>query len=142
MTASYPYSILITHHDQCEREMLRQVVEDEGCQSILASSGEEALDVVQEKKVHLALVDMHLPTLSGLETLELVRQSGQVIPCILLTSETGEVIMRKAFRLRAFSVIPKPVRIKIVRGTVVKALVRIYGIQATNNPNPSSPTES
>ncbi|MGF1581344.1 MAG: response regulator [Gemmataceae bacterium] len=127
MTALHPYSVLITHHDPGEQEILRQVVESEGCQPVLASSGEEALDVVQEKPVHLALLDMHLPTLTGLETLKLIRQTGSVIPCILLTSETGEVIMRMAFRAKAFSVIPKPVRIRIVRGTVVKALIRVYG---------------
>ncbi|HMF15940.1 MAG TPA: response regulator, partial [Gemmataceae bacterium] len=74
MTAYKPYSILITDDDAGCREALRDIVEPEGFRTFLASSGEEALDIVREEPVHLALLDMHMPRLSGLETLELVRQ--------------------------------------------------------------------
>ena len=38
-------------------------MEPEGFRTLLASSGEEALDIVREADVHLALLDMHMPTL-------------------------------------------------------------------------------
>ena len=89
--------------------------------------GEEAIEIVQDAPIHLALLDMHMPTLTGLETLEIVRQINAVLPCILVTADATEGLMRQAFHARAFSVIPKPVSKHVVLYTVVRALVRVYG---------------
>jgi CheY-like chemotaxis protein len=122
-----PYSILITDDDLGCREALRSIFEPEGYRTLLASSGEEALDIVHEEPVHVALLDMHMPRLTGLETLQLVRQVNAVLPCILVTADANEVLIRQAFCARAYSVIPKPVSKNVVLYTVVRALVRVYG---------------
>jgi CheY-like chemotaxis protein len=127
MTATKPYSILITDDDPGCREALRDIIEPEGFRTHLASSGEEAVDIVREEPVHLALLDMHMPKLTGLETLELMHQINTVLPCILVTADATEQLMRQAFRARAYSVIPKPVSKNVVLYTVVRALVRVYG---------------
>ena len=56
-----PYSILITDDDPVARETLREIVAPQGYHTLMAESGEEALDLVREHEVHLALFDMHLP---------------------------------------------------------------------------------
>src|SRR5262249_32723991 len=122
-----PYSILITDDDPGCREALREIMEREGYRSVLAGSGEEALEISREERIDLALLDMHMPRLTGLETLQLLRQINAMLPCILLTAEASEVLMRQAFRARAYSVIPKPVSKNVVLYTVVRALVRVYG---------------
>ena len=126
-TAHRPYSILIADDDPGCRETLRDIVEREGYRSFLASSGEEAIEIVQEEPVHLVLLDVHMPTLNGLETLELVRQINAALPCILVTADATEKLMRQAFFARAYSVIPKPVSKNVVLYTVVRALIRFYG---------------
>ena len=125
--ASKPYSILITDDDSGSREALREIVEPEGYRTFLASSGEEAVDIVREEKVHLALLDMHMPRLTGLETVQLVHQIDECLPCILVTADATGDLMRQAFTVRAYSVIPKPVSKNVVLYTVVRALVRVYG---------------
>ena len=127
MTITKPYAILITDDDRDCREALRDIFEPEGFRTHLASSGEEALDIVHDQPVHLALLDMHMPRLTGLETLELVRQVNALLPCILVTADANEQLMRQAFQARAYSVIPKPVSKNVVLYTVVRALVRVYG---------------
>src|SRR5437868_4100610 len=122
-----PFSVLITDDDAGCREVLRDIFEPEGYRTLLASSGEEAVDIVRDEPVHVALLDMHMPRLTGLETLELVRQINQVLPCILVTGDSNETLMRQAFRARVYSVIPKPVSKNVVLYTVVRALVRAYG---------------
>ena len=124
---SQPYSILITDDDRGCREALCEIVEPEGFRALLASSGEEALEIIHAEVVHLALLDMHMPRLTGLETLELMRQENAVLPCILVTADATEGLMRQAFRARVYSVIPKPVSKNVVLYTVVRALVRAYG---------------
>jgi CheY-like chemotaxis protein len=122
-----PYSILITDDDSGSREALREIVEPEGFHTLLASSGEEAVDIVREKHVHLALLDVHMPRLTGLETVQLVHQINAILPCILVTANATEDLMREAFTVRAYSVIPKPVSKNVLLYTVVRALMKAYG---------------
>jgi CheY-like chemotaxis protein len=126
-TMTKPYSILITDDDPDSREVLREIVEPEGYRTYLASSGEEAVDIVREEDVHLALLDMHMPRLTGLETLQIMHQINALLPCILVTADATEDLMRQAFSVHAYSVIPKPVSKNVLLYTVVKALVKAYG---------------
>ena len=127
-TTTYkPYTILITDDDPSSRETLREIVEPEGYRTYLASSGEEALDIVRDEDVHLALLDMHMPRMTGLETLQLVHQIKGILPCILVTADATEELMRQAFNVRAYSVIPKPVSKNVLLYTVVRALMKAYG---------------
>jgi DNA-binding NtrC family response regulator len=142
---SKDYSILITDDDRSCREALREIMEPQGFHTLLASSGEEAVDIVRDEPVHLALLDMHMPTLTGLETLQLVRQVNAMLPCILVTADASERLMRQAIQARAYSVIPKPVSKNVVLYIVVRALMRFYGGRqgGETNPEPSgdSPQE-
>src|SRR5919197_3311428 len=121
------YSILIADDDRGSREALREIVEPEGFQTLLASSGEEALDIVRGQPVHLLMLDMNMPRLSGLETLQMLRQFDALLPAILVTGDPNERVVRQAYRVHAYSVIPKPVSKNIVLYTVLKALARFYG---------------
>src|SRR6516165_4580151 len=116
------YSILIADDDTNCRQALRDIMEPEGFRTLMASSGEEALDIVRESVVHLALLDMHMPTLTGLETLQLVRQIKGTLPAILITGDATESLIRQAYQMRFYSVIPKPVSKNVVLYTVLRAL--------------------
>jgi CheY-like chemotaxis protein len=120
------YSILITDDDRGCREALRDIMEPQGFRTFLASCGEEALDIAQDQDVHLALLDMHMPTMTGLEVLALLRQMRE-LPVILVTADATASVIRQAQQARAYSVIPKPVSKNVVIYTVVRALVRAYG---------------
>ena len=54
-TTPRPYSILITDDDIGCRQALRDIMEPEGYRTYLASSGEEAVDIVQQEPIHLAM---------------------------------------------------------------------------------------
>jgi CheY-like chemotaxis protein len=126
-TMETPYSILITDDDRDSREVLRDIVEPAGYRPVLASSGAEALDIVRDEPIHLALFDMHMPQLTGLETMQLVHQINELLPCILVTADATDDVMRQAFTVRAYSVIPKPVSRNILLYTMVRALMSAYG---------------
>jgi CheY-like chemotaxis protein len=125
MTLEHP-SILITDDDPAARETLREIFEPAGYRTLLAESGEEALDIVKQQDVHLALMDLHLPRLSGLETLMLVRQIKGVLPVILITAEQDENLLRRALSANAFCVLAKPVSKNVVIYVVTRALEKYY----------------
>ena len=126
-SSEHPFSVLIADDDLGCRETLREIIEPEGYRTLLASSGEEALDIVQHEPVHLALFDMNMRRLTGLETVQLAHQINAVLPCILVTADATEQLMREAFSVRAYSVIPKPVSPRMLLYTIVQALMRVYG---------------
>src|SRR6476659_567049 len=123
-TAPRPYSILITDDDRDCRETLRDIVEPQGYRTVLASCGEEAVEIVQAQLIHAVLLDMNMPTLTGLDTLRLVRQINMLLPCILVTADATDGLIRQALKEHAYSVIPKPVNKHLVLHTVVRALGR------------------
>jgi CheY-like chemotaxis protein len=125
MTLDRP-SILITDDDPAARETFREIFEPEGFTTLLAESGEEAIDIVQDHDVHCALMDMHLPKLSGLETINIVRQIKGVIPMILISAESDDNLLRKALSAHAFCVLAKPVSKNVVIYVVTRALEKYY----------------
>jgi len=121
-----PPTVLITDDDLGFREALRSVLEPQGLQTVLASSGEEALDIVRRQDVHLLLSDMHMPKLTGLETIRRVKAIKAILPCILLSADADASLVRQASRLRAFSVLAKPVSRHQITTIVNLALLGTY----------------
>lgn len=121
------YSILITDDDRGSREGLAGLLTDRGFQTLQASCGEEAIEIVRVELVHLVFFDMQMPRMTGLEALEQVRLLNDLLPAILVTADATRELIRQAFQAQVFSVIPKPVNKNIVLHTLARALSRAYG---------------
>jgi CheY-like chemotaxis protein len=119
-------TLLITDDDRDFRETLRGVFEPRGFSTWLAADGEEALEIVQRENVHLLLLDMHMPRLTGLETLQRVNQLRQTLPCILMSAGLDESLAEQARRAKAFSVLRKPVRFQVITNVVREAMRQMY----------------
>ncbi len=71
-------------------------------------------------------MDMHLPRLTGLETIRILRQIRGVIPMILVSAESDDDLLRKALSAQAFCVLAKPVSKHVVIYVVARALAKFY----------------
>jgi CheY-like chemotaxis protein len=121
-----PPTLLITDDDAGFRETLQVAFEPRGYHTLLAGNGEEALDIVQREKVHLVLLDVHMPRLSGLETLQRLREFRAGLPCILLSAQMDDLIIEQAKLAHAFSVLSKTVTVNQITSLVRLALQRTY----------------
>ena len=126
-TVEKPYSILITDDDPGSRGALRDIVEHEGYRTRQAASGEEAIDILRGEPIHLCLFDVHMPHMTGVEAVQIAHQINAALPCILVTADANEEVMRQAFHVRAYSVIPKPVSRNVLLYTMLRALMKVYG---------------
>ncbi len=126
MTLDRSYSILVTDDDPASRETFREIFEPVGFKTFLAESGEEAIEIVNRHDVHIVLMDMHLPKLSGLETMAIVRQIKGMLPMILISADQDEGLMRRALSAQAYSVLSKPVSQSMVIYIVRRALEKFY----------------
>lgn len=126
-------SLLITDDDPGYRGTLEGVFQPKGFRTLLAGDGEEALAIVQREQVHLVLLDIHLPKLSGIETLRRLKEQQALLPCILLSAHLDEMLIEQARLAQAFSVLPKSAPISQLMGTVFQALQRAYAWQGLNS---------
>ena len=126
MTGLTSYHLLITDDDPHVRETLREIVEPAGYRTFLAGSGEEAIDIFRQQDVHLALMDMHLPRLTGLETIEIARQIKGLVPTILISADQDEEILKKALSAHVYCVLAKPVSRNAVIYVVNRAIQKFY----------------
>ena len=116
-------SLLITDDDRDFRETLRDVFQPLGFRTLLAADGEEALEIVLKSEVHLVLMDMHMPRLTGLEAISQIKRIRSRLPCILISGQLDDEIPR---RVEAFDILAKPVSRAEVTHSVTKALEVTY----------------
>ena len=67
----------------------------QGHEPLTALSGKEALDILQTKKVHLAIIDQRLPDMDGLDLIARVKEIDNTIPSSLLTGH-GDAKLKEA----------------------------------------------
>lgn len=140
--------LLITDDDRDFRETVAGVLNDRGFETLQAGDGEEALDILRRHEVHLILLDMQMPRLSGLETIERMRELDLVgptatvalashhiqpifpLPWILISGALDDQLIARAKAASVFSVLPKPLRLPELTGAVAGALAQAYDWRA------------
>ena len=115
-------AILIVDDERGIRETLRAVLEDEGltCESV--ASGEECLRVIERRAFGCVLLDVWLPGIDGLETLERMRESGSDASVVMISGHGNIETAVRATKLGAFDFIEKPLSIEKTVLTVRNAL--------------------
>jgi CheY-like chemotaxis protein len=119
--------LLIGDDDRLLRETLDEVFRPRGFRTFLAADGEEAVSILRAQEVHVALLDVHMPKLGGLEAIRLVRQEKLLLPCILVSAEFDEAILQQARRLNVERFLPKPFSLQQVVRTVAEIILEKYG---------------
>jgi len=121
--------LLIADDDRDFRESIGEVFSRRGYSTRLAADGVEALEIVQESsRLHLILLDVHMPRLTGLEALERLRLDQLTdIPCILMSARMDEDIVQQAQQLKIASLLTKPFSLKALTMTVESVLRSSYG---------------
>ncbi|HKS25365.1 MAG TPA: sigma-54 dependent transcriptional regulator [Thermoanaerobaculia bacterium] len=115
--------VLIVDDEEVLRDVLETVLRREGFDVLLAASGEEALSVLDgDPDVDLAILDVMLPGISGIDTLRAVRISNPHLPVIVITAFSSIDGAIEAMKHGAFHYIPKPFKNEEVILTVNKAL--------------------
>ena len=125
MVSLKPYHLLLADDDAGFRETVRGIFEPHFL-LFEAESGEEAIDLVEHCRVDIALLDMHMRRLTGLETLRILKSRYEIAPCILITADASDDLRRDAIEADAYCVLAKPVRKIDLVTTVSSALVDVY----------------
>ena len=85
-------------------------LEDKGYEVIPVRSGNEAIDVLDERMVDIVFVDENMPGLSGLDTIELIKNKRKSLPIVMITKSEEERIMESAIGSNISDYLVKPVQ--------------------------------
>src|ERR1700684_2826146 len=107
-----PASILIVDDEVGIRESLGALLHDEGYEIATVDSGETCLEILEERRFDLILLDVWLPKRDGLETLDRV-QAREKPPVVLMIPGHGNIETAvRATKLGAFDFVEKPLSLE------------------------------
>jgi two-component system chemotaxis response regulator CheY len=104
-------NVLIVDDSSAIRTLIRSIVEDIGDTNVFeASTGFEALKTLPTQPIDLALIDINMPDINGLELTNFIKSSEQYkhIPVIIITTEASDDDKKKGLGLGAQAYITKP----------------------------------
>jgi DNA-binding NtrC family response regulator len=113
--------ILIVDDDPGQRSLLDSFLRSQGFETVLADSGERALEMLRAEKFSLMISDVRMPGLSGLETLRRARQQHAVLPVLLVTAYADIREAVGAMRDGALNYLAKPIDLDELLRTVQQA---------------------
>lgn len=119
--------ILVVEDDQNIREGVAGFLSEFGYTVIEAADGREALDRFKEYDISLAILDIKMPYLSGLEVLKEIRK-GSKLPVLMLTAFSDEEYKIDAYTNMADGYLEKPFSLPVLRARVDSLIERYYGV--------------
>jgi len=120
-------SVLITDDDADFRSVLCEALSRRGMNLRQAGDGDEALHIIENEQVHMVLVDLHMPRMTGIEVIRQLASRACKMPYVLMSAMMDEAIEREAAQMRAYRVLHKPVRLRQLDEVVCSGLADVYG---------------
>ena len=102
--------ILVAEDDAIMRESIIYMLKIDGYKVIIAENGREAMDIFQADIPDLVITDILMPFNSGLEFINVIRNSSPNVPVIVLSALDEEDTVMEAFNLGADDFLTKPVK--------------------------------
>jgi DNA-binding NtrC family response regulator len=115
-------AVLVVDDDQTACRLLQEVLVREGYLVAIAQSGTEALERADGALFDVALLDIRMPDLDGLEVLKAIRRANPEAVVIMMTAFGSIETAIEAIKQGAYDYISKPFRLDEVKLTVRRAL--------------------
>ena len=129
-----PRPTLLVVDDEEGPRLSLQVIFNDVFNVLVAEDGPAAVDIARTHRIDVAVLDIRMGGMSGLEVLERLRFIDPEIEAVMMTAFETTDTMRQALRLRACDYINKPFDVATMRASVAKALERrSLGSEIRNN---------
>lgn len=118
--------ILLVEDSATLRHAMRGYIVDAGHEPVIARSGEEALQLLENTPVDMIIMDVEMPGLNGFETTRLIREwlGGHWIPIIFVTGLNEDENYREGIEAGGDDYLIKPVSFMIIKAKI-RAMERI-----------------
>ena len=123
--------ILLVEDSATLRYTMEAYIKEAGHHSIVAESGEKAVQIVESDPIDMILMDVEMPGLNGFETTRLIREilQDQWIPIIFVSGKSDEDSFEEGIAVGGDDYLIKPVS-KVILQAKIKAMERIAMMRA------------
>lgn len=111
-------SLLVVDDEASVRRLLSKVFVQDGYEVLTASGGEEAIAIAKEKKVDVAIVDLKMPDLDGIETIRRIKNINPAMFFIVITAFGEMASVKEAAELGVFDYVTKPFDLEYIKHLV------------------------
>lgn len=110
--------ILIVDDEADLRTLLRHILTAQGYQITDAEDGEEAIELIKRQKFDIALLDIQMPNINGIQVLKYIKEHSPQTKAVMLTgyADLKHAMEAKEFGARDF--IGKPYKLEDVLSTI------------------------
>ncbi|MFP3913084.1 MAG: sigma-54-dependent transcriptional regulator [Desulfobacteraceae bacterium] len=115
-------TILVVDDEGSILQSLEGILSDEGYETVCVKSGTEALDKIEEAIPDLVLLDIWMPGLDGIKTLEKIKQSYPYVQVVMMSGHGNIETAVKATKMGAYDFIEKPLSLEKLLLAVKNAL--------------------
>jgi two-component system nitrogen regulation response regulator NtrX len=115
-------TILVVDDEASILQSLRGILSDEGYEVIEAKSGGEALEKIEEWIPDLVLLDIWMPGMDGIETLEKIKETYPYLQVVMMSGHGNIGTAVKATKMGAYDFIEKPLSLEKLLLSVNKAI--------------------
>src|SRR2546422_7707674 len=115
-------TILVVDDEENIRHTLRGVLADEGFEVLEAPDGRRALELLRHAAPRLAIVDVWMPEMDGIELVERMRNQAPGVPIIVISGHGTIETAVRVIRLGAFDFLEKPFQLDTLLRVVNRAL--------------------
>ena len=102
------FSILVVDDDNNTRRLIRTVLEAANYSVTAAADGEEALRLMDEKHIDLAILDVMMPKMDGLTFTRLLRETNNDLPILMVSAKQLPEDRKKGFLVGTDDYMTKP----------------------------------
>jgi CheY-like chemotaxis protein len=121
--------VLVVDDNRASRDLIRAILKSVRCDIIEASHGQQALDLIQQERPDLVLLDIDMPGLDGLTVVQRIRENTSLagLPVVAVTAFAMDGDREKATQAGFTAYVTKPVRAAVLREQVQQLLTRARG---------------
>jgi len=122
MSQEYTYILIVDDQAGLRRLLFDALISDEGHIVEMAENGVEAIRKVRSRIPSLILLDVRMPGMSGLETMEEIKKTAPDVPVILMTAYAEHEMAEEAYKRGALCCINKPFDLEEIRNLIKEIL--------------------
>ncbi|HUZ46799.1 MAG TPA: sigma-54 dependent transcriptional regulator [Terriglobia bacterium] len=134
-------SVLVVDDEKRQREIYRDILQDEGYEAVTAPSAEAALNLVAQKRFDLVLTDLNLTGINGIQLLTEILRADPTVAVVLITGYPSIESAIDATRRGVYQYLEKPVDRARLLEVVNDALNRLAALKRTILGNSSAVKE-
>ncbi len=123
------YRILVVDDEEAQRQQLAGFLEKQGFSVKSAESGKDALVLCQESHFEVALLDLKMPGMDGIEFLKILKELNPEIQVIMMTAHGTVETAVEAMRMGAYHYVNKPINLDELKLNISKALEKYHLLQ-------------